>query len=66
MRGGGSKGQAGLRVDSIVPVHPSRKAWRPTEDRGVLLPRMRFTSATQASESMSAVVRSLLLGFAVL
>src|SRR5208337_3886326 len=40
-------------------------AWRPAEDSGCFLPRMRFTSLTQVLESKSVRARSLLLGFSM-
>ena len=55
-----SKGSAArARACSMVRVYSSRKAWRPAEDRGCFLPRMRFTSLTQVFGSRSALVRSL-------
>ena len=37
---------ARARTGAMVRVYSSRNAWRPAEDSGCFLPRMRFTSLT--------------------
>ena len=54
---------ARARAGSMVRVYSSRNAWTPAEVSGSFLPRTRFTSPTQMSESRSVRARSLLLGF---
>ena len=54
-----------LRAGSRVRVYSSRNAWTPAAVSGSFLPRMRFTSPTQVSESSSVTARSKLLGFSM-
>ena len=54
---------ARARAGSIVRVYLSRNAWTPAAVSGSFLPRVRFTSPTQVSETSSATAKSLLLGF---
>src|ERR1039458_3029243 len=49
----------------MVRVYSARNPWTPAAVRDCFLPRMRFTSPTQVSESRSVAASSLLLGFSM-